>query len=115
MGTDRGGYLTNPEKEWTNVKNVIEASIATGIYVIVDWHIIGANPNKDKVKIFSNFYPICSIWLNKINLAQIKIEICRHSHSFLTFLKHMDVTHTSSMKSGMSPRIPHGQDLVARQ
>ena len=56
MGTDRGGYLTNPEKEWTNVKNVIEAAIETGIYVIVDWHIIGANPNKDKVKKFIQFF-----------------------------------------------------------
>uniref|UniRef100_A0A914DYK7 Glycoside hydrolase family 5 domain-containing protein n=1 Tax=Acrobeloides nanus TaxID=290746 RepID=A0A914DYK7_9BILA len=76
MGTDRGGYLTNPEKEWTNVKNVIEAAIETGIYVIVDWHIIGANPNKDKaLAFFSNIsqtygcYPhiIYEIWNEPAN------------------------------------------------
>ena len=71
MGTDRGGYLTNPEKEWTNVKNVIEAAIETGIYVIVDWHIIGANPNKDKVKILSNFFNLA----HQINYIFIKFSL----------------------------------------
>lgn len=38
MGVEGGGYLSNPNTEMKKVKTVIDACIALGIYVIVDWH-----------------------------------------------------------------------------
>jgi endoglucanase len=38
MGIEMGGYLQNPIVEKNKIKNVINACIEEGIYVIVDWH-----------------------------------------------------------------------------
>lgn len=38
MGVHQDGYLENPVREQHKVETVIEAAIALGIYVIVDWH-----------------------------------------------------------------------------
>ncbi|WP_373056526.1 glycoside hydrolase family 5 protein [Zunongwangia sp. H14] len=38
MAVENGGYLENPEKEKQKIYDVIDAAIAMGIYVIVDWH-----------------------------------------------------------------------------
>lgn len=38
MGVESGGYLDNPEAEKNRVKTVVNAAIAKGIYVIIDWH-----------------------------------------------------------------------------
>lgn len=37
MAVDQGGYLTNPG-EADKVRRVVNAAIANGIYVIIDWH-----------------------------------------------------------------------------
>ncbi|MFS4492332.1 glycoside hydrolase family 5 protein [Maribacter sp. 2308TA10-17] len=40
MGVDEGGdaYIANPEREKQKIFTIIDAAIAEGIYVIVDWH-----------------------------------------------------------------------------
>jgi endoglucanase len=39
MGVDEaGGYLENPAREKAKVKAVVDACIAQGLYVIIDWH-----------------------------------------------------------------------------
>lgn len=38
MGVESGGYLTNPAAEKAKVKAVVNAAVAKGIYVIIDWH-----------------------------------------------------------------------------
>ena len=40
MGAEegKGGYLENPTKALLQVKTVVDATIAKGIYVIIDWH-----------------------------------------------------------------------------
>ncbi len=35
---DGGGYLGSPTNNKNRVKTIVDASIATGIYVIIDWH-----------------------------------------------------------------------------
>jgi endoglucanase len=48
MGVEAGGYLTNPVKETTKIKKVIDACIAQGVYVIIDWHDHNAEKHTDQ-------------------------------------------------------------------
>ncbi|WNJ17533.1 carbohydrate-binding protein [Pontibacter sp. G13] len=39
MGVEvSGGYLSNPQAEKNKVKTIVDAAIANGMYVIIDWH-----------------------------------------------------------------------------
>lgn len=38
MGVDQGGYLTDQATNEKMVETVVDAAIAEGIYVIIDWH-----------------------------------------------------------------------------
>ncbi len=54
MGADfKGSYLTHPKDNLKRVETVIEAAIANGIYVIVDWHSHHAENNTEQaIKFF---------------------------------------------------------------
>ena len=51
-GVGKDGYLDNPEEEFTKVKTVVDACIALGIYVIVDWHDHNAENHLEQSKTF---------------------------------------------------------------
>ena len=46
MAVDMGGYLANRAAEQRKVETVIDAAIANGIYVIVDWHAHDPHPRE---------------------------------------------------------------------
>lgn len=54
MGVDQGGYLENPGAEKAKLEAVINAAIARGIYVVIDWHDHHAEQHVNQAKAFFN-------------------------------------------------------------
>jgi len=52
MGIESGGYLENPNGEKAKVMAVVDAAIAKGIYVIIDWHDHHAENHVQQAKTF---------------------------------------------------------------
>ncbi|WP_437669121.1 glycoside hydrolase family 5 protein [Sorangium sp. So ce131] len=52
VNTSGVGYVRNPDAEKRKVKTIVDAAIARGIYVIVDWHDHEAIANKEAAKRF---------------------------------------------------------------
>jgi endoglucanase len=44
VAVDNDGYLAHPEREMAKLEAVVEAAIAQGLYVIVDWHAHEPHP-----------------------------------------------------------------------
>ncbi len=52
IAADRGGFATHPDAEMQRATTAIDAAIAAGIYVIVDWHAHDPLPG-DAIRFFS--------------------------------------------------------------
>ena len=52
MGVESGGYLTNAATEKAKVIKVIDAALAAGIYVVIDWHDHNAEKHTTQAKAF---------------------------------------------------------------
>ena len=52
---DPGGYLDNKTANKNRIKTIVEAAIAEGIYVIIDWHSHHAQDNPERVGITGQF------------------------------------------------------------
>ncbi|MCU0416205.1 MAG: glycoside hydrolase family 5 protein [Cytophagaceae bacterium] len=52
MGVEMGGYSENPAEELIKIREVVDACIAKGIYVIIDYHSHEAHKNPEMAKKF---------------------------------------------------------------
>jgi endoglucanase len=66
MAVENAGYLDNPAREVAQLKLVVDAAIASGIYVIVDWHDHNAQDHLDRSKAF--FDEFVSAYANVPNI-----------------------------------------------
>ncbi|MBN1299960.1 MAG: cellulase family glycosylhydrolase [Melioribacteraceae bacterium] len=66
MAVESGGYLTNPISEMNKVRDVIDACIGLGIYIIVDWHDHNAQEHLEQSKTF--FKEIASLYGDTPNI-----------------------------------------------
>ncbi|MDG5488593.1 glycoside hydrolase family 5 protein [Sphingomonas sp. BGYR3] len=44
VAVDQGGYREHPDREWAKLETVVDAAVALGLYVIVDWHAHEPHP-----------------------------------------------------------------------
>lgn len=52
VGIAQGGYLEHPEAETARVTKVIDAAIAEGLYVLIDWHDHNAHEHEAQATAF---------------------------------------------------------------
>ncbi|RYZ60182.1 MAG: hypothetical protein EOP08_14850, partial [Proteobacteria bacterium] len=52
IGVESGGYLENPAAEMARLETIVDAAVAEGIYVIVDWHDHNAHQHTAQAQTF---------------------------------------------------------------
>ena len=66
MGIEHDAYLANPAAERAKVITIVEAAIAQGIYVIIDWHDHNATAHSDEAEAF--FSEMAQLYGDKPNV-----------------------------------------------
>lgn len=80
MGVELGGYLTDPNGQKALVKTVVDAAIANGIYVIIDWHEENAVNHTEQSRAF--FTEMANTYKNVPNVIfELYNEPTSHSWS----------------------------------
>src|SRR5690606_33371884 len=51
-GVEQVGYVHKPDEEERKVRTIVDAAIARGIYVLIDWHDHDAEQHTDAAKRF---------------------------------------------------------------
>lgn len=95
MYTEEGGYMQNSEVK-TKVQEAVQAAIDTGIYVIIDWHILSdGDPNKYKTEAKEFFKEMATLYGKYPNVIY---EICNEPNG-------KDVTWNDSIK-------PYAEEVI---
>lgn len=82
MYTEEGGYLTNPSCK-TAVCAAVDAAVAEGIYVIIDWHILSdGNPQTHQAQAVAFFREISARYGQTPNVLY---EICNEPNGAVTW------------------------------
>jgi len=68
MYINEKGYLTDPAGMEAKTRIVIDAAIANDIYVIIDWHGVGGDPNKNIAEAKAFFAKISTIYSSYPNV-----------------------------------------------
>ncbi|MDP4181621.1 MAG: cellulase family glycosylhydrolase [Bacillota bacterium] len=83
MYTAEGGYISNPTTSKNKVKEIVQAAIDLGIYVIIDWHILSDNdPNLYKQQAKDFFKEMSALYGSYPNVLY---EICNEPNGGVTW------------------------------
>jgi aryl-phospho-beta-D-glucosidase BglC (GH1 family) len=85
MYVGEGGYIGNETTMTNKVKSIVDAAITAGIYVIIDWHVLGGgteNPKNNQAQAEAFFAGMSALYGNKPNVIW---EICNEPNGATTW------------------------------